>query len=86
MDAQTIMREERDRTLAEIEKLPLPPQTRTDVLRTGAAVQEAIHAVVHNLDRAIDPRVGPTALRLMADEIERLNKRFVEAGLAQRLQ
>lgn len=85
-DAQDIMREERGRTLAEIAKLPLPEQAREDVLRASAAIQQAVNDMIAGLDRTIDQRVGPTAMRLMADEIERCNKRFVEAGLAEPLQ
>lgn len=82
-DIQEIMREERERTLAEINKLPLSQQGRDDVLRVCAAIQSAVNETVVELDRAIDSRVGPAAMRLMAKEIERLNKRFIEAGLAQ---
>ena len=86
MTAEEIMREERERTLAEIDKLPLPEDIRTDVMRLCGALQIALNEVVAALDRPIDQRVGPTAMRLLADEIDRLNKRFVEVGLASRLQ
>ena len=86
MTAEEIMREERERTLAEIDKLPLPEDIRADVMRLCGALQIALNEVVAALDRPIDQRVGPTAMRLLADEIDRLNKRFVEVGLASRLQ
>lgn len=85
-DAQKIMRQERERTLSEIDKLPLPPEAREDVLRVCAVIQQALNETLQELNRAIDPRVGPAAMHMMGDEIERLNKRFSEAGLTERLQ
>ena len=86
MTAEQIMREERERTLAELDKLPLSPEAMADVLRACAAIQEAVNRMVADLDRAVDQRVIPAAMYLMGDEHERLSKRFVEAGLAARLQ
>lgn len=85
MSAEDIMREERDRTLAEIDKLPISASARADVLRACAVIQEALNAMLAGLGRPIDPRVGPAAMYLIADEIERLNKRFVAAGFTEQL-
>lgn len=84
--AESIMREERKRTLAQIAKLPLQEQARDDVVRACVAIQRAINDLVAGLNRPVDQRVGPTAMYLMGDEIKRINQRFVEAGLAARLQ
>jgi len=80
-DANTIMREERDITLSAINALPVPQHVKGDVLAVCAAAQEALNDSVASLGRPIDPRVGPTALRLIADELERVARRFREAGL-----
>jgi ACT domain-containing protein len=85
-DARNIMQEERDKTLAEIERLPLSLQSREDVLLICGAIQIAINDTIERLDRAVDPRVAPHALRIMAAEIERTSERFIAAGLATRLQ
>lgn len=79
--AQDIMRAERDKTIAEIDNLPVSAQARADVLHLCGAIQTAVNDTLTALDRAIDPRVGPAALYLLGDEIQRLNKRFIEAGL-----
>ncbi|WP_173931410.1 hypothetical protein [Chelativorans sp. Marseille-P2723] len=86
MTVEDIMREEREQTLSELDRLPLPEAAKADVLAFCASVQEAINQVVASLDRPIDQRVVPAALALMRDEMERLNRRFVEAALAAPLQ
>lgn len=85
-DTQTILREERERSLAALERLSLSGQARDDVIALAASIQIAVNHLTQRLGRAIDPRVGPAAMRLMADEIDRVNARLIEDGLAPRLQ
>jgi len=82
-EIREIQREERDRTLAEIQHLPLPEQARADVLAVCATTQEALDDLVQHMDHPIDQRVVPTAMRIAADEFERLHKRFQQTGLMQ---
>lgn len=59
---------------------------RDDVLRACAAIQVAINAMIGALDRPVDGRVTPAALRLLADEHERASRRFVSSGISGSLQ
>lgn len=82
MTAEQIMREERERTLESIQRLPLTATARDDVLALCAAAQDAINTTVAALSRPIHEECAPAALRLIADEHERIMRRLREAGLA----
>lgn len=81
-EVRAIMERERADTLARIENLSLSRVAKDDAIRVCVAVQTALNEMVAELDRPIDARVPPTALRLMADEHERMMAAFVAAGLA----
>ena len=82
---EQIMREERAITEVHVTAVStLNDDARADTIAMVATVLEAINAHVAAIDRALDPRVTPTALRAVADEHERLQARFAAAGLLQR--
>lgn len=82
MNVEDIMREERAVTLDKVQRLPYPQVVKDDVLGLCVRILDAVNGLVADLDREIHEGVVPTALRIMADEQERLLARFQEQGLA----
>lgn len=80
-DRLKIFEQARQETLDKIQGLPYAQGVRDDVLALCATVQEAINAAIAELDRPIHESAAPTALRLMADEIDRIAAAFRAAGL-----
>jgi hypothetical protein len=80
-DVKAIVREERERTVVEIDKLPLSSRDRDDVLSACLAVRRAINKVIARSNGPVHQDVGLIALRLMTDEIERTVVRSVAASL-----
>lgn len=81
-EAKQIMRKEREATLEAIQRLPHAESVRNDVRLFCAALQEAVNMALEELDRPVHEDVVATAMRLSADELERVMTRFREAGLA----
>ena len=71
----------RQETLDKIQGLPHAHGVRDDIIVICATVQEAVNALVASLGRPIHESAAPTALRLMADEIDRIAAEFRAAGL-----
>lgn len=73
-----IMREERERSMESIYRLPFSD----DAVPLWQSIQTAINNCVGERDRVIDARAVPAVLDLMGDEMRRIAKRLIDAGLA----
>ena len=80
-ERRAIFERARQETLDKIQGLPHALAVRDDIVVICAAVQEAINALIASLDRPIHEQAAPTALRLMADEIDRIAAEFRAAGI-----
>jgi hypothetical protein len=64
-EIREIQREERERTIAEINHLPLPEQARDDILAVCAVIQEAVNDLVqHTRLGPADPKAKGGAINL----------------------
>jgi hypothetical protein len=64
-EIREIQREERERTIAEINHLPLPEQARDDILAVCAIIQEAVNDLVqHTRLVPADPKAKGGAINL----------------------
>lgn len=75
---RAIMAEERQTTMRRVEGEP----HADDIMGIWLATQDAINAYVQREDRTLPVAVTLAALRVQADEIERINARLVVEGLA----